>query len=62
VSAAVTLIVVILCPVLPDRELTGKPAIEDEDSEIAAAEMEAKSMRSTTFMTYFRRSGSRLDL
>jgi hypothetical protein len=50
VSAAVTLLAVVLCVMLPDRELKGgpapaanKPAIEDEDPETAAAEMEAKA-------------------
>jgi EmrB/QacA subfamily drug resistance transporter len=51
VSAGVTLLAVVLCVMLPDRELKGgapgpsadKPAIEDEDPETAAAEMEAKA-------------------
>jgi EmrB/QacA subfamily drug resistance transporter len=53
VSAGVTLLAVVLCVMLPDRELkgaapaadpdAGKPAIEDEDPETAAAEMEAKA-------------------
>jgi EmrB/QacA subfamily drug resistance transporter len=51
VAAAVTLLAVVLSVMLPDRELKGaapatpesKPAIEDEDPELAAAEMEAKA-------------------
>jgi hypothetical protein len=49
VSAGVTLLAVFLCLALPDRELKGaapgetKPALEDEDDECAAAEMEAKA-------------------
>jgi EmrB/QacA subfamily drug resistance transporter len=49
VSAAVTLLAVVLCLALPDRELAGapteppKPVLEDEDDECAAAEMEAKA-------------------
>jgi EmrB/QacA subfamily drug resistance transporter len=50
VSAAVTVLAVILCLALPNRELkgagpadVGKPALENEDEETAAAEMEAKA-------------------
>jgi EmrB/QacA subfamily drug resistance transporter len=50
VSAGVTLLAVIFCLALPDRELKGaspaeaaKPTLEDEDDETAAAEMEAKA-------------------
>jgi len=49
VSAGVTLLAVVLCFALPNRELKGgpgepvKPALEDEDDECAAAEMEAKA-------------------
>jgi EmrB/QacA subfamily drug resistance transporter len=50
VSAVVTLLAVVFCLALPNRELKGagpaeaaKPALEDEDEETAAAEMEAKA-------------------
>jgi EmrB/QacA subfamily drug resistance transporter len=50
VSAVVTLLAVVCCLALPNRELKGaapaevaKPALEDEDEETAAAEMEAKA-------------------
>jgi EmrB/QacA subfamily drug resistance transporter len=49
-SALVTVLAVVLCVALPDRELqgaapadAGKPALEAEDSEQAAADMEAKA-------------------
>jgi EmrB/QacA subfamily drug resistance transporter len=50
VSAVVTLLAVVFCLALPNRELKGaspaeaaKRALEDEDEETAAAEMEAKA-------------------
>ncbi len=50
VSAVVTLLAVVFCLALPNRELKGaspaeaaKPTLEEEDEETAAAEMEAKA-------------------
>src|SRR5207248_8796875 len=49
VSAGVSLLAVLLCLVLPDRELKGagpvppKPALEEESDDDAAAEMEASA-------------------
>jgi EmrB/QacA subfamily drug resistance transporter len=50
VSAVVTLLAVVFCLALPNRELKGaspaeaaKPTLENEDEETAAAEMEAKA-------------------
>ena len=49
VSAGVSLLAVLLCLVLPDRELKGagpvppKPALEEEPDDDAAAEMEASA-------------------